>query len=282
MPSSAVQPIVVLLSGAAGGNPTQYTIEKAFAHHQLDWRYLTVEVSPDDLGDAVRGTRAMGFAGGHCGDSYKRTVIPLLDRTTETAAAAGAVNLFFRENDQLVGENTEGRGLLESLRRVTDPADKRVALLGAGRIARAIALELAAAGAAEITVFNRTAARARRLAELLAGKLPVPAASAAWDRDLDLPPETDLLVNATSLGKEDPAARPRLNPGGLRPGLIVADVTIDPPQTWLLREAAARGCTTLDGLGMYIDQVAVGLKIWTGVDPDREVMREAIEEFLEL
>ena len=273
---------MVLLTDAVGGDPTQYMVEKAFGHRDLDWRYLTFEVGQQELADAIRGIRAMGFRGGHCGNSHKLAVIPLLDRTTETAALAGAVNLISREDDQLLGQNTEGKGLLESLRRVAEPDQMKVLLWGAGRVARAIAVELAMAGVAEITVVNRTLGRAHELADLLTAKFEVPAAATAWQSDFEIPAETNLLINATSLGKQDPDARLPLDPESLPAESIVADMTINPPQTCLLREAAARGCTTLDGLGIYIDQVAVDLKIWTGTQTSREVMREAIEEFFEL
>ncbi len=282
MSSSAVQPILALISHPVSGNPTQYMIEKAFGHHRLDWRYLTVEVSPADLGDAVRGIRAMGFSGGHCGYPHKRAVLPLMNRLTDTAAMVGAVNLILREETGLLGDNTEGKGLLRSLQRVTDPAGKRIVLLGAGCIARAIGVELAAAGVAEITIVNRSEARAHQLADLLRIHLHASATAVVWQDDYQVPPECDVLINATSIGKEDDDARVPLAPECLRPEMIVADVTTNPPRTRLLREAAGCGCVTLDGLGMYIDQVALGMKLWTGMDPDRDVMREAIEEFLEL
>lgn len=282
MSSPAVQPIVALLSDPVGGNPTQYMIEKVFAHHDLDWRYLTFEVTAEGLDDAIRGMRAMGFCGGHLGIPHKQAVIPLLDRTTETAEMIGAVNLIFREDDALVGENTEGKGLLSSVGGVTDPAEKRIVLLGAGRMARAVAVELAQTGPAQIVVVNRTQQHARSLVDLLGNRFQVAASLAAWEDDYQVPPDTDVLIHATAIGQEDPEARVPLELESLLPEMIVADVTADPPQTRLVREAGKRGCTTLDGLGMYIDQVAVGLKLWTGVDPDRDVMREAIEEFLEV
>jgi len=280
--SPAVQPIVALLSYPVGGNPTQYMIEKAFAHHELDWRYLTFEVTAERLGDAVRGMRAMGFCGAHVGNPHKQAVIPLLDRVSQTAEIVGAVNLIFREGDALVGENTEGKGLLRSLRRLVEPAGKRIVLLGAGRMARAAGVELAQAHPAEILVVNRTPQHARSLVDLLGERFQVPASVVAWEGEYQVPAETDVLVNATSIGQEDADARVPLDLDSLRPGLIVADVTADPPRTRLLREAGNRGCTTLDGLGTYIDQVAIGLRLWTGVDADCSVMREAIEEFLEL
>ena len=282
MTSQAVQPIVALLSDRPGGNPTQYMIEKALARDDLDWRYFTVEVHAASLADAVRGLRAMGFRGAHCGNPHKRPVVPMLDRVSDTAAMVGAVNVILREDDALVGENTEGQGLLLALRRVIDPAGKRIVLLGAGRAGRAVAVELAAAGAAEITVVNRTEDRAKELAALLADKFPVAATPVAWEGDYEVPAEADVLVSATSISRDDPEAAVPVNLNTLRSEMVVAELTIDPPHTWLLREAAERGCKTLDGLGMYIEQVAVALKAWTGVDPQRNVMRDAIEEFLEV
>ncbi len=282
MSSPAVQPIVAFFGVPVGGNPTQYMIEKAFAHHDLDWRYLTFEVGLEGLADAIRGMRAMGFCGAHVGNPHKQAVVPLLDRVSPTAEAVGAVNLVFREDDALVGENTEGKGLLSALRRLIEPAEKRFVLLGAGRMARAVAVELAEVAPAEILVVNRTPQHARSLVDLLGEKFQVPASAIPWQDDYAVSPEADVLINATSIGQEDPDARLPVQLESLRSELIVADVTADPPHTWLLREAAGRGCTTLDGLGMYIDQVAIGLKLWTGVDADRDVMREATEEFLEL
>ena len=282
VPSQAVQPIVALLSDRPGGNPTQYMIEKAFAHHDLDWRYLTVEVQTSDLADAVQGMRAMGFHGGHCGDRHKQAVVDLLDGASETAAAVGAVNVIVREEDKLLGDNTEGRGLLLLRGRLTEPAGKRIVLLGAGRAARAVAIELGAAGATEITIVNRTEHRSKELADLLAEKFQIAVTPVAWDGQYDIPEGTDEVINATSIGRGDADAVVPLNFERLRSEMIVADLTIDPPRTRLLREAAERGCRTLDGLEMYIEQVAVAFAAWTGIDPQREVMREAIEEFLEV
>jgi shikimate dehydrogenase len=255
-------------------------MERAFARHQLDCRFLTLEVAPENLADAVRGMRAMGFLGGKCADPHKKAVVPLLSRTTETATLAGAVNFLVRDGHELVGDNTEGQGLLGALRRLTDPAGKRVVLLGAGNAARAIGVELAAAKVAEFVIVNRDEARGSELVDLLAGKLHVPATWAPWEGDYTIPPETHVLVNATSLGREDSEARVPLKLDALRPDVIVADVTLDPPRTQLLCDAQARGCKTIDGLEMFVHQASVELKRWTGVEPDPVVMREAVEEFL--
>ena len=281
MSSPAVQPLLALLAYPVGGNPTQYLVDRAFADKDLDWRYLTFEVGPEDLAAAVGGLRALGFRGSHCADPHKQAVIPLLDRTSETAAAVGAVNFIFRDEGALVGDNLEGRGVVEAVRRVVDPAGKQVALLGAGWLARAAAVEFAAAGAAGLTIVNRTAARAEELATLMAGKFESPVSVAAGDGAYAVPPAPELLLPAPRRDQTADAPLP-LVPESLRPELIVADAVINPPQTWLLREAAQRDCKTIDGLSMFIEQVAIGLQLWTGVDPNRQVLREAAEEFLEL
>lgn len=286
MSSPAVQPLLALLASHVGGNPTQYMFERAFAHHDLDWRYLTFEIEPESLGDAVRGLRALGFRGGHCADPYKQDVLALLDRTTETAAMIGSVNLIFREENALVGDNTEGKGVLQAIRGAGDPAGKRVVLLGAGRVARAVAIELAAAGAVDITVVNRTESRAGELAAALAGKFATPVSAVAWQGDYAVPPETDILIHAIGIhaighGHDADKVRLPLVLDSLRPELLVADVAVE-PRTWLLDEASQRGCKTVDGLSMFIEQVAIGFQSWTGVDPDRQVLHDAVEEFLEL
>jgi shikimate dehydrogenase len=282
MPSSAVQPLLALLAYPVGRNPAQYMVEQAVARHDLDWRYLTFEVRPEELGDAVRGLRALGFRGAHCAAPHQQAVIPLLDRTTDAATAAGAVNVLFREDDALVGDNTAGRSAIGAIRGSIDPAGKHVVLLGAGQMARAVALELATAGVGGLSIVNRTEGRAAELAALVASKSPAPTAAVAWEGDYAVPPETELLIHATSIEHEDCETPLPLAADTLRPDLCVADLTVNAPQTWLLAQARARGCETVDGLTVFIEQVALGLQLWTGVDPDRQVLREAAEEFLGL
>jgi shikimate dehydrogenase len=275
---SPLQEIVALLGYPVAGNPTQYMVERAFSRLGLDWRYLTLEVAPENLADAVGGMRAMGFRGGNFTMPHKVAVLPLLDELTEAARLMGAVNCWWRSDERLLGDNTDGKGFLQSLRGRVDPAGRRFAILGAGGAARAIAVELSLAGAAEILVVNRDTGRGEQLASLV--QRHVPARYVAWQSDFSVPAEIEVLINATSIGMGDPEARVPVALDSLRPGLIVADVVINPPNTRLLREAAQQGCQTLDGLGMLIHQGAIGFKIWTGLDCESAAMREAAEEFL--
>ena len=195
--SPAVQPILALLACPVGGNPMQYVVEKAFAHLNLDWRFLSLEVAPEGLADAVRGMRAMGFRGGTIADPHRRTVLPLLDGTTDTAALLGSVNFVLGEENRLLGDNTEGRGLVESLRRVTDPAGKRCLVLDAGELAQAVAVELASAGAAEIRIADPSAEQAAAAAGLLAGKFPAAVSSLAWEGSFHVPEDVEIVVRST-------------------------------------------------------------------------------------
>lgn len=264
------------------GNPTQFMMERAFAAAGLDWRYLTLEVPPANLADAVRGMRAMGFRGGNFTIPHKVAVIPHLDRLSQAAELMGAVNCVYRDGEQLVGENTDGKGFVQSLRDLTDPAGKQVVILGAGGAARAIAVELGLNKVASITVVNRTPARGEELTNLLRDRVGVPATYAPWAGDYAVPDTAQIVINATSIGLGDADARVPVLAASLSPSMIVADVIFNPPQTVWLREAAERGCSTLDGLGMLVNQAVIGFKIWTNVDPDPRVMREALEEYLEI
>ncbi|NNG02474.1 MAG: shikimate dehydrogenase [Inquilinus sp.] len=269
-------------------NPTQAMIEAAYRHHRLDWRYLTIEVDAADLGDAVRGARAMGFAGFNCTIPHKVAVIEHLDGLGESAALMGAVNCVVRRDGTLIGENTDGKGFVQTLRGLTDPAGKSVVLFGAGGAARAIGVELALAGATEITIVNRSEGRGRDLADLLNGDVREAAAPdlraefVPWRGDFAVPAGTDIVVNATSIGLyPDVDARLALEVEALTPAMIVTDVIPNPPRTRLVRDAEARGCRVIDGLGMLVAQGVIGVEYWTGVSPDPTVMRAALEEVFE-
>ena len=269
--------LVGSMSTGAAGNPTVAMIEAAFACHGLHWRYVNMEVEPADLAAAVRGAKAMGFRGFNCSLPHKVTVIPHLDGLGESAALMGAVNCVVRRGDQLIGENTDGKGFLKSLQSVIDPRGKSIVLFGAGGAARAIAVELGLAGAGRITVVNRSQPRGEELVGLLRDTLGLAADLVVWNGDYAVPSGTDIVINATSIGLYDRQARLAIDLDSLAPGMVVADVIFNPVRTRLLDDAAARGCRTIDGLGMLVNQGIVGVGYWTGVEPDAAAMRTALE-----
>ena len=263
-------------------NPTQAMVEAAFRHHKLEWRYLTLEVDPADLADAVNGARAMGFAGFNCTIPHKIAVVPLLDGLAESARIIGAVNCVVRRGSRLEGENTDGRGFLESLREIADPRGLSVLIFGAGGAARAIGVELGLAGASRILVANRGAARGRELAAHLAAATPVRAEAVPWEPPFRVPRDVNVVINATSVGLyPDTTGIIPLDLDTLRPGMVVADVIPNPPRTPLIQGAEARGCRVLDGLGMLVNQGAIGIRHWVGIEADRAVMRGALERVFE-
>lgn len=269
--------LVGSMSQGAAGNPTVDMIEAAFAHHGLHWRYVNMEVTPEDLGAAVRGAKAMGFRGFNCSLPHKVTVIPHLDGLGESAAVMGAVNCVVRRGEKFIGENTDGKGFLKSLESEIDPKGKSVVLFGAGGASRAIAVELGLVGTKHITIVNRSEARGAELVSLLRDKLKLEAELVVWNGDYSVPAETDIVINGTSIGLYEPEAKLALDLNSLKPGMVVADVVFNPVRTRFLDDAAARECRALDGLGMLVNQGIVGVQYWTGITPDAVVMRKALE-----
>ncbi|MGE0757244.1 MAG: shikimate dehydrogenase [Pirellulaceae bacterium] len=282
MTHASLQEIVCCMGQPVAGNPTQFMMERAFAAAGLDWRYLTLEVPPHHLAAAVHGMKAMGFRGGNFTIPHKVAVIPHLDGLSPAAEQIGAVNCVHLEDERLLGENTDGKGFVQSLRTICDPSQKHVVILGAGGAARAIAVELALAGAAHISIVNRGADRGQQLVDVLRERIQVAAKFVPWEGDYFVEEGTDILIQATSIGLGDEYARVPVDAASLQPAIVVADVVFNPPRTQFLREAVNRGCPTLDGLGMLVNQGVIGFKIWTGIDPDAGVMRESLEEYLEL
>jgi len=260
-------------------NPTQVMVEAAYRHHNLDWRYLTIEVGPNDLEEAVRGAKVMGFQGFNCTIPHKVKVIDYLDGLGESASLMGAVNCVVRKDGKWIGENTDGKGFVSSLKELTDPAGKKVVIFGAGGAARAIGVEVALAGASAITIVNRSTERGEELTYLLDEKLPVDADFVPWDKTFVIPDGTDVLINATSIGLfPDVNARLDLDIESLTSKTVVADVIPNPPETNLVRDAKGKGCKVIDGLGMLVNQGVIGIRHWTGIDPDPNIMRSALEE----
>lgn len=262
-------------------NPTGMMQEAAFAALGLNWRYLTVEVRPERLADAVCGVRAFGMQGINLTIPHKVAVMPLLDEISPSAALIGAVNTVRREGDRLIGENTDGRGFLRGLRETArmDPVGMRVVILGAGGASRAIAVELALASAHDLIILNRNAARGQELVEHLRAQTRTAAQYQPWTDTYTVPESADLLVNATSIGLyPDVSARPDVNLEAARPDLLVCDVVPNPPETALIRMARARGLPVLTGLAMLVYQGAIGFEMWTGQKAPEAVMQAALQQ----
>lgn len=244
----------------------------AFRAAGLDWAMVALEVAPGRGAAAVEGMRSLGLAGLMVTMPHKADVIPALDRLTATAGALGAVNSIAWEGQDLVGDNTDGAGLVASLRvdHGIEPGDAHCVVLGAGGAARSVVLALAHAGAAEVVVVNRTPERAEVAVALAGrvGRLGTPADVAG----------ADLVVNATSVGMgADPGGEGPMpvEAARLRAGQVVVDLVYQPLETPLLRAAATAGARPVDGLGMLVHQAATSITRWTGRDADLAAMAAA-------
>src|ERR1700719_4163382 len=264
---------------SAAGNATVAMIEAAYRHHEMNWRYINLEVSPEKLGDAVRGASAMGWAGFNCSLPHKVAVIDHLDGLGDSAAIMRAVNCAVRRGAQYIGENTDGKGFLMSLEGVVDPRAKKIVLLGAGGAARALAVELALAGASSITVVNRGFERGAELVRLINEQTSAKAELVVWDRTYQVKEGTEIVINVTSVGLyPDVDGRLDIDVNSLKSGMVVADIVPSPPRTHLIIDAEARGCQIVDGLGMLVNQGVISIKYWSGIDVTAGVRGRTLEE----
>lgn len=244
----------------------------AFAAAGLPWLFVAFDVAAGGGPAAVDAVRTLGIGGLMVTMPLKAEVIPALDRLTPAAAALGAVNSIAWEGDELVGDNTDGAGLVASLRHDEgiDPAGRRCVVLGAGGAARSVIWALADAGAAEVVVVNRSADRAEVAAALAGGRGRVGAPSDVAG--------AELVVNATSVGMGASVGASEPLPcdaAQIHGGQVVVDLVYQPLVTPLLALARDRGARPIDGLGMLVHQAAISIQRWVGVAPDLEAMAAA-------
>jgi len=261
-------------------NPTVVMLEAAFNALNLNWRYLTIEVVPEDLENAMNGLRAFNMRGINLTIPHKVEVLKYLDEVSLAAGLMGAVNTVVRIGDKLLGENTDGKGFMQSLTvdAKVDPKGKNVVVLGAGGAARAITIELALAGSKSITIVNRSESRGQILADLLNSKTSAKTDFQIWKGNYSVPSDTDIFINATSIGLfPNVNDKPDVDYQSINSNMLVCDVIIN-PMTPFLAEAQKRGAKILDGLGMLVYQGAIGFKIWTGIDAPVDVMHKALSK----
>ena len=255
----------------------------AFAALEMDWAYVPLPVYPDHVGEAVRGLRALGFVGANVTVPHKQAVLLHLDEVSHAAQVIGAVNTIVVRDGLLYGDNTDAAGFIASLREIGfDPAGTYCAVLGAGGAARAVVHALADAGALQVCVYNRHFSRARDLCQDMAKfHTAVRFEPASLDEVSVIGEDTDLLVNATSLGmwpETETSPWPQDLP--IPAHLTVCDLVYNPPETRFLSQAQAVGATTVGGLGMLIHQGAMAFELWTGRPAPVAAMREAVHAAL--
>ena len=237
------------------------------AEHHIDGRYDALEIAPKGFAEGLAGLARKGLAGVNLTVPHKQAALCHMASLSPAAQAIGAVNTVVVGNDGvLAGDNTDGFGFMENLR-VGAPAwsapSGPAVVIGAGGAARAVCHGLLAAGAPEVRVVNRTAARTEALIALDAGRI----VARPWAARAEALDGAALLVNTTTLGM---GGQPALDLAlaALPPGALVTDIVYAPLETPLLAAARRRGNPVVDGLGMLLHQARPGFAAWFGVMPE--------------
>jgi len=275
MTSPALLDIVALLGCPAAGNPAQYLFERAIAAAGLDWRFLTFDVLPERLARALGGVDAMGFRGCLLAGALQEGAMPLLAHASPAARFAGAASLVEHQAGRLFGHMTDGRGIVEALRAHADLTAARVVIAGAGPTGRATALELALCGVAEIFVADRSPEVAAALVERLRG-LDTAAEITLLPSEpaVEIPERAAIVV--TSRGRDEPP----VVLGGLRSELVVADSDLVEQPSSVVAAGQKAGCCVIDGLEVHVAKIVIDFQVLTGTEPDADMLRDALEEFL--
>ena len=252
------------------GDPVAHSLSPAmhnaaFAAAGYNAAYLAFKVK--DVKGAVKGIRNLGIRGASVTIPHKLAVMDHLDACEETAARIGAVNTIVNRDGRLTGYNTDCRGAIRALTEKMVLRQKTALIIGAGGAARAIGFGLADSGA-KVTIANRSAARGERLADDLGAEF-VPLSDLKDSR-------CDVLINTTPLGMRPHTGDIPVPAAFLRPGMVVMDAVYNPVDTRLMRTAGKIGCTTVDGVAMFVYQGALQFEMWTGTKAPLEPMRQAV------
>jgi shikimate dehydrogenase len=270
------------------GDPIEHSLSPiihnaAFEALGLESVFLAFRVKPAEIGNAVNGMRALGIHGLNVTMPHKTTVIPHLDEVDKTARFLNAVNTIHNKNGKLWGFNTDGVGALKALRENgVDPKGKKVLLLGAGGASRAIAYTIAHE-ADELVILNRTVKPAKDLARQLRQLLPKKISAEALSPESieDNLMDSEVLINATSIGMKPNINETPVNPKWLRTNLAVMDIVYNPLETKLAKIAKEAGAKVVSGVEMLIYQGAASFEIWTGKSAPIEVMRKTVLDRLQ-
>jgi len=264
------------------GDPIEHSLSPtihnaAFNHLKLDFVFLAFRVKAADLENAIRGMRGLGIHGLNVTMPHKSTVIACLDEVDSTVKFLVSANTILNKNGKLSGFSTDGVGALKALRENgVELSEKKVLLLGAGGAAKAIAFALAQE-ARELAILNRASEKSKELAETLGRMFNRKVVGGALSSDAIAKSlqDSDILINATSVGMHPEVNQSIVPPQWLRSDLAVMDIVYNPVETKLAKDAKAAGAKVVSGVEMLIYQGAASFEIWTGKSAPIEVMRRA-------
>ncbi len=263
--------LVILLGQPLGHSVSPSIHNRVFEKLGMDYCYLPVEVSTENLAEVFRGLTKMNVAGFNVTIPHKVHIMEFLDELNPLARTIGAVNTICIRDGKTTGFNTDGQGFVQSLEEKAGISvqGKRFFILGCGGAVRAIAMTLAFKGAEKIYLCNRTSSKAKKLTEEINREITPCAETVEQETDaIDFFLKgCDVLVNGTQLGMHPNENISPLNKALLSRHLIVSDIVYNPLMTKLMKDARQIGCTVVDGLGMLIYQGAAAFRLWTGVEP---------------
>ena len=270
------------------GNPVAHSLSPVFHNAAIrkagiDYVYTAFPVDNNRLGEAIAGMKAMGISGLNVTIPHKEQVMKYLDHIDKDAEILGAVNTIVNRDGVLTGYNTDVKGFLSGMRQIGyEPKGKRALLLGAGGAARAIIWGLIQEGVASLTIGVRNVPKVRPLVDYFRKYMEISLldwSTLAFDEALG---QAQLLVNATPLGMYPHVdAMPPVNWDKVPKGILAYDIIYTPAETLFLKTAKDHGCRTLNGENMLVGQGAEALRLWTGIEPDIQVMTEALRHALE-
>lgn len=266
-----------MLGHPVAENPIDRMFDAVYAHYGLSWQFWKNDIASEaDLALAVKALRPLGYRGVGITVPYKVAVIPLLDAVDDDVRAIGAANYLTIEAGRLIGHNNDGKGVVKAIEKITSLAGQRVVMLGAGGAGRAMAVELAWAGASHLTLVTRRQEQGEEVAATVTRASGVPAVWQPWQGEVAVPAGTTLLMNATHLG-----CAPELEPVPVQwesvdSACTVVDVITNPRITPFLATARQRGCPVVDGVEMLVQLAMQIFQCWTDVTPDEVVFQRAV------
>ncbi len=270
-----------MLGHPVAENPIDLMFDAVYRHYELPWQFWKSDIATEaDLALAVPGLRPLGYRGFGITVPWKVAVIPLLDDVDDDVRAIGAANYVTIEDGRTIGHNNDGKGVVKAIEKVAGLTGRRVVMLGAGGAGRAMAVEIAWAGAEHLTLVTRREDQGREVAETVTRVSGVPTRWQHWDGEVTLPAGTTLLMNATHLG-----CAPELEPvpvvwDSVSPDCVVVDVITNPRITPFLAAARDRGCPVVDGVEMLVQLAMQIFQRWTGVTPQEAVFQRAVADAL--
>jgi shikimate dehydrogenase len=270
-----------MLGHPVAENPIDRMFDAVYAHYGLPWQFWKNDIASEaDLALAVKALAPLGYRGMGITVPYKVAVMPLLDAVDDDVRAIGAANYLTIEQGRLIGHNNDGKGVVKAIEKVAPLTGQRVVMLGAGGAGRAMAVEMAWAGAAHLTLVTRQQEQGEEVAATVTRASGVPAVWQPWQGEVVVPEGTTLLMNATHLG-----CAPQLEPVPVRwetvdPACVVVDVITNPRITPFLSTALERGCPIVDGVEMLVQLAMQIFQRWTGLSPDEQVFQRAVADAL--